>query len=64
MRTAQQNQAIADAAIYALKSGCFFPAPPLEGKDSVQTMIRKGALRHLHDVLAVELRADGPKEQP
>jgi hypothetical protein len=63
-RTPEQDRAIADAAVYALKSGCFFPAPPIQGRDTVETMIRKGALRHLHDVLAAQLAAGTERTDP
>ena len=63
-RTPEQDKAIADATVYALISGCFFPAPTLKGTDTVDVMIRKGALRHLHDVLAVQLAAGTERTDP
>jgi hypothetical protein len=39
--------------MYALRCGCFFPVPMPTPKDSVQAWVRWGAMRHLHDVIAL-----------
>ena len=46
------EQEVVDAVLYAMRCGCFFPVPePPRGAD-VDTWIKWGAMRHLHDVVA------------
>ena len=43
---------LTSAVFYALRNGCFFPVRRPKRGASVQALIRWGALRHLHDVIA------------
>jgi len=40
------------AVLYALREGCFFPVPQPSPNSSVQSWVRWGALRNLHDAIA------------
>lgn len=50
--TNEQAHAIADAVLYALRCGCFFPVPEPRSGATVDDLTRWGAMRHLHDVVA------------
>ena len=50
--TDAQCRAIAEAVVYAMRAGCFFPVPDPPQDASVQRLIQWGAMRHLHDVVA------------
>ena len=50
----EDAQKIAGAVLYALKCGCVFPVPLPTGRAmTVEHLTKWGALRHLHDVVAV-----------
>mgnify|MGYP003395289056 CR=1 FL=1 len=50
--TDQQEHKIVEAVFYALRSGCFFPVREPTKSATTQDLIKWGALRHLHDVIA------------
>lgn len=52
-RPLDAQQMLNAAVFYALKVGCFFPVPEPQPGASVDELIRWGALRNLHDALAV-----------
>ena len=43
---------IAEAALYALRCGCFFPVPEPQADAPVDAWIQWGALRNLHNKIA------------
>jgi hypothetical protein len=47
-----KQQALNDAVLYALRSGCFFPVPAPKPGASVQELIYWGAMRNLHTAIA------------
>lgn len=46
----EAQQEVISAAIYIVR--CHIPHPPLTGHETVDEMVRWGAIRHLHDVVA------------
>jgi hypothetical protein len=47
----EQQQALNQAVLYALKVGVLFPVPEPKLGASVEDLVRWGALRHLHDAI-------------
>jgi hypothetical protein len=54
--TNAQAHAIAEATLYALRCGCFFPVPDPKPPVTTEHLIQWGAMRHLHTVIAENLR--------
>lgn len=49
--------AIADAVLYAMRCGCFFPHRSPRGRRcTVPALIKWGAMGHLHNVVATACR--------
>ena len=56
MTKTEAERAIVDAVLYAMRSGCFFPVPEPKPPYTTQKLVRWGAMRHLHDVIATFYR--------
>lgn len=57
MRTTGMPVYYADAVLYAMRCGCFFPHRPPSGRRcTVPALIKWGAMGHLHNVVATACR--------
>jgi hypothetical protein len=48
----QAQEAVVKAVLYAMRCGCLFPVRVPRRGASVHALVRWGAMRHLHDVVA------------
>lgn len=54
----EQEKAIIDAVLYAMREGCFFPVPEPKPPYSVRQLVKWGAMRNLHTAVAEYSRAN------